>query len=150
MRHIHGSKASEVQVMPPLPAHASSLFLVGASVGDIDALKKAAQLSGEAHGNVALWSNLILGDIDASLSLLTKAGRHAEACLLARTYAPEKVHAHFECWRDELSKVNKQLALALKEPAKRVQRIRDDPERQVSVPAPEQLTPEPTPPELVE
>jgi coatomer subunit beta' len=125
---------------------ATSLFLIGASVGDAEALKNAVSFATDAQSNVALWSSLILGDMEGCLSLLSRSGRYAEACLFARTYCPDKLNAHFQSWKEELGKVSKSLANALTEPkeiyiAKHTKRLAEH-ETKVSVPATEQLNPD--------
>ena len=137
----------------------NSLFLLGSSVGDIDAIKNSVSIADSNNQyNASLYGRLLLGDVRGCVELLAKAGKYAEACLFARTYCPEETSAVFGHWKSDLQLINKNLADALIEPINDSKKSfvsppqspnRDhQPETQIAVPAPEQMLLEREPPEV--
>ncbi|EPQ28189.1 uncharacterized protein PFL1_04017 [Pseudozyma flocculosa PF-1] len=93
----------------------SSLLLVATSTNDRDALGRLADLAHEKGStNVAFAAYLQLGEVDACIELLERAGRVSEAAMFARTYAPSRVPELVQRWRKELESTNrhKQNAIA--------------------------------------
>ncbi|KAI3480158.1 hypothetical protein L1887_57758 [Cichorium endivia] len=72
----------------------SSMLLVATSTNDRAMLARLAELAtAKGSTNVAFAALLSLGDVDACIDVLQKAGRTSEAALFARTYAPSKAGA---------------------------------------------------------
>lgn len=78
-----------------------SLLLIATAQKDARLLRHvgdAARAKGEL--NLAFAAYLQVRDVDACIALLTEAKRFAEAALFARTYAPSRVPALVEAWRN--------------------------------------------------
>lgn len=93
----------------------SALLLLGVSKGDGAILERVVELAKEKEmTNVAFSALLQLGQVDGCIALLQDAGRTSEAALFARTYAPSRVPALVNAWKDELASTKraKQTVLA--------------------------------------
>jgi coatomer subunit beta' len=101
----------------------SSMLLVATSTNDRAMLARLAELAtAKGSTNVAFAALLSLGDVDACIDVLQKAGRTSEAALFARTYAPSKAGEVVQTWRDELKSANRhkqnEIAASLADPTR--------------------------------
>eukprot|EP01116_Phalansterium_solitarium_P000084 TRINITY_DN10052_c0_g1_i1.p1 TRINITY_DN10052_c0_g1~~TRINITY_DN10052_c0_g1_i1.p1 ORF type:complete len:941 (-),score=430.58 TRINITY_DN10052_c0_g1_i1:500-3322(-) len=95
----------------------AGLLLIYSSTGNAAGMRKLAKKALEAgKHNVSFVSNLLLGQLDQCLNVLTETGRVPEAAFLARTYAPSKVPQLVKLWRADLQTINEKAAESLADP----------------------------------
>jgi hypothetical protein len=92
----------------------TGLLLLATSTGDRELLRQCLEIA-RATGkhNVIVTASMLLGDSHATTEGLLAAGRPAEACFFARTYCPSHLSAALPAWKEDLTKVNPNLASAL-------------------------------------
>ncbi|ORY80985.1 putative COPI vesicle coat beta [Protomyces lactucae-debilis] len=82
-----------------------SLLLLHSATGHVEGLEALAEDARKAGlFNIAFAAQWSTGDAAGCVSTLKQAGREAEACLLARAYAPASVSSTMEDWRQRLVK----------------------------------------------
>jgi coatomer subunit beta' len=94
---------------------AESLLLIAATTCDVALLQKTSEIANKNKlNNVALYANLLMRNSSSCMAILEKENRLAEAALLARTFATDKLPEIFPKWQAKLAKTNEKLANALK------------------------------------
>ena len=78
----------------------------GSAGGKSDKVRQLAEVTGKAGlNNIAFVCNLLLGELDECVRLLTSTDRLPEAALFARTYIPSLLPDVVGAWKAELAKV---------------------------------------------
>lgn len=72
--------------------------------------------SAQGKHNISFLSMLLLGDVNACLSILVNTNRLPEAAFFARTYIPSKISYVVQLWRAELAKINEKAGQSLADP----------------------------------
>lgn len=92
------------------------LYAITGNAAGMAQLAEKARKSGQ--DNIAYQAFLLLQRTDDCLSVLTSAGRHAEACLFARTYCPSRVPGLLAGWKNSMpGGETSRLGQALADPA---------------------------------
>ena len=96
---------------------ASSLLLLASCSGDEKLLTQVASMArSQELVNVELMARTLLGDSKGCVDALLHAQMTAEAVLYARSHCPEMLRSIVPKWKEEIAKVNPQIAKAIADP----------------------------------